>query len=165
MNPIELFDNSGVRRQDRLLSAERSLELLRDCAYGVLSLIEPDGRPYGIPVSYAWDGATAIYIHCAPEGEKLRCIEASAEASFCVVGHTRVIPEKFTTAYESVLLRCHACTQLSDDERFHALMLIVEKYAPHLQEIGEKYARGSFHRTAIIRLDIKSISGKAKKVE
>ena len=26
------------------------------------------GRGYGMPLNYVWDGADALYIHCAPDG-------------------------------------------------------------------------------------------------
>ena len=43
-----LYDNSGVRRQDRLLDETRARELLAAGEYGVLSLVEASG-PCGLP--------------------------------------------------------------------------------------------------------------------
>ena len=68
------FDNSKIRRQDRLLTAEEAYTLLKEGEYGVLSMITPEGTPYGVPVNYVWDGDGAIYIHCASDGRKLNCI-------------------------------------------------------------------------------------------
>ncbi len=133
--------------------------------YGVLSLIDTEGRPYGIPVNYVWDGQDRIYLHCAPEGKKLNAIRRQAEASFCVVGCTHVVSHKFTTGYESIVMKCRAQIGLSVDERRHALRLLLEKYSPHDLEVGLKYAEKSFHRTEIIRLDIREYSGKQKKVD
>lgn len=133
--------------------------------YGVLSLIDTEGRPYGIPVNYVWDGQDRIYLHCAPEGKKLNAIRRQAEASFCVVGCTHVVSHKFTTGYESIVMKCRAQISLSVDERRHALRLLLEKYSPHDLEVGLKYAEKSFHRTEIIRLDIREYSGKQKKVD
>lgn len=132
--------------------------------YGVLSLIDTEGRPYGIPVNYVWDGQDRIYLHCAPEGKKLNAIRRQAEASFCVVGCTHVVSHKFTTGYESIVMKCRAQIGLSVDERRHALRLLLEKYSPHDLEVGLKYAEKSFHRTEIIRLDIQEYSGKQKRV-
>ena len=133
--------------------------------YGVLSLIDTEGRPYGIPVNYVWDGQDRIYLHCAPEGKKLNAIRRQAEASFCVVGCTHVVSHKFTTGYESIVMKCRAQIGLSVDERRHALRLLLEKYSPHDLEVGLKYAEKSFHRTEIIRLDIQEYSGKQKRVD
>ena len=42
------YDNSAVRRQDRLLDEARARELLAGGRFGVLSLVDGDGA-YGIP--------------------------------------------------------------------------------------------------------------------
>lgn len=68
MTVIE-YDNSPVRRQDRLLEGTRALELLHGGEYGFLAL--GGGGGYGVPVNYAAED-DRIYIHCAPQGEKPR---------------------------------------------------------------------------------------------
>ena len=159
------FDNSKVRRQDRLLDEAEATELLRKGEYGIMSMTGKDSEPYGIPVNFAWDGACSIYIHCAHEGRKLECLRNDPRASFCIVGHTNVVSSKFTTGYESIVLKCTASTHLEAEERMHALKLILEKYSPEDMAIGLKYAEKSFARTEIIRLDITSWSGKCKRVK
>lgn len=156
------YDNHDVRRQDRLLTEEKAFQLLREGEYGTLSLLDPDGRVYGIPVNYVWDGSRSLYIHCAPEGRKLRCIEAHKEVSFCVVGKTQVYSQKFTTAYESIVLSGKASMGLPESERRRALEMILDKYSPDDKAVGQKYAEKSFHRTEIIRIDIDTMSGKSK---
>lgn len=159
-----VYDNAQVRRQDRLLDETGAVALLRNGEYGVLSLQAEEGGGYGIPVNYVWDGGSSVYIHCAPDGRKLRCIGACAKVSFCVVGATRVVPDKFSTAYRSVVLSCTARTGLDPEERMKALMLLLDKYSSDYKEIGIKYTEKSFHRTEIIRLDIVEWSGKTKKL-
>lgn len=156
------YRNDSVRRQDRLLGEERARELLRGGEYGFLAMASDEGG-YGIPVNYVAEGDT-IYIHCAPEGRKLRVIAADARVSFCVVGVTRPVPEKFTTAYESIVVSGRARVVVSDDERRHALELLVGKYAPDYAAVGEKYIDKSFHRTAVIAIDAEWWSGKTKRV-
>ncbi len=158
------YDNGAVRRQDRLLPPEAAEALLRTGEYGVLSMQAEQGGGYGIPLSYVWDGAGSIYIHCAPEGRKLRALERCAEASFCVVGRTEVHPALFTTAYESIVVRCRAVRGLPPEERMHALELLLAKYSPDDREVGMRYAAKSFHRTEIVRLEILAVSGKSKVV-
>ena len=158
------YDNSHVRRQDRLLPEEAALDLLRHGEYGVLSMkAGPESVVYGIPVNYVWDGLHTIYIHCASEGRKLRLIEAEPEVSFCIVGRTNVLSSKFTTEYESVVLDCTARTGLPEEERHLALELFIGKYSPLDIETGLAYIEKSFRRTEIIRLDINDFSGKTKK--
>lgn len=158
------FDNSTIRRQDRTLSAVEACALLKEGEYGVLSMISSDGSAYGVPVNYVWDGDEAIYIHCAPAGRKLDSIRHDGHVSFCVVGHTHVVSDKFTTAYESVVLACRAHIGLPEDERWRALRMLIKKYAEQYAAVGEKYAAASFHRTEVIKLVISSMSGKAKRM-
>lgn len=160
------YTNESVRRQDRLLDEERACTLLREGEYGVLSMVDEDGNAaYGIPVNFVWDGTNAIYLHCAPQGRKLRCIAAHPDVSFCVVGATHVVSHKFTTGYESIVLDCQAHTGLDTEERKHALQLLLQKYSPNDTTVGLKYAEKSFHRTEIIKLEIRRFSGKCKRVQ
>lgn len=154
------YDNSNVRRQDRLLSEARAQEILANGEYGFLALGDDMGG-YGIPVNFVHHNGVC-YFHCAPEGEKLRRIARNPHVTFCVVGRTAPSPERFTTEYESILLSGHIEVVSDDDERMQALSLFVGKYAPQFHETGMKYAQGSFHRTAILRLTVEQWSGKCK---
>ena len=147
------YRNEVVRRQDRLLSEERARELIRDAEYGTLSMIDEDGRPYGIPVNHVWDGDSCLYIHCAPEGH-----------TFSIVGRVQLHPSKFTTEYESVVLRGTAHVGLTAEERLKALSLLLDKLSPNDKMVGMKYAEKSFHRVEIIRMEIEEYSGKCKKL-
>ncbi len=157
------YDNSPIRRQDRLLSEEEAALLLKNGEYGILSMTTEDHAAYGIPLSYVQE-ADHLYFHCAPEGEKLRVLSRNNRVSFCVVGKTKVISHQFTTAYESVLVKGTITSGLPDEERMHALELILDKYSPNDKLTGLKYAEKSFHRTEILRLDILSVSGKSKRM-
>lgn len=154
-----LFDNSTVRRQDRLLEYDRAMELLINAEYGVLSLGGKAG--YGIPLNFVLN-EESLYFHCAPEGKKLQLMKQNNEVCFCIIGNTKPFPEKFTTAYESVLVFGKISLVDESNERMHALELIVAKYSPDFKDLGRKYAEKSFHRTAVLRLDINQISGKTK---
>lgn len=158
-----IYSSADIRRQDRLLDETSACNLLKHGEYGVLSMYSNETGVYGLPISYVWDGDESIYLHCAPEGKKLRCIDENSRVSFCVIGKTNVLSDKFTTEYESIILECLAERLLSNEKRMHALLLLVEKYSPDDKETGVKYAEKSFHRTEIIHLEIVRWSGKSKK--
>ena len=147
------YTNEQVRRQDRLLDENLADELVRKGEYGVLSMVTPEGEGYGIPVNYVWDeNLNALYIHCAPQGRKLTCLAHQPLVTFTIIGRTGVV------------LACTAHTGQTAEERMKALELILDKYAPDDKTVGLKYTEKSFHRTEIIRLDIRSASGKCKVV-
>jgi len=127
-------------------------------------MIDLDGKPYGVPLNFVWDGDESIYIHCAPEGKKIDILECHNRVSFCVVGNVDLKPSQFTTEYESIILDCEAAILTSDEERMHALELLLKKLSPNDMETGMRYAQKSFFRTAIVRLDILTWSGKRKKM-
>ena len=154
----------SVRTAQRRRSGQSSISFIIVQGRALWQVLFREGGGYGVPLSYVWDGDARIYVHCAPEGRKLCCLDRCAEVSFCVVGRTRVIPSKFTTAYESVVLQCRAVRGLPPEERMDALRLLLEKYAPEDCVTGLHYAEKSFHRTEILRLEIRSGSGKQKKI-
>ena len=127
-------------------------------------MIDLDGKPYGVPVNFVWDGDDAIYIHCAPEGKKIDILECYDHVSFCVVGNVNLLPGQFTTEYESIILDCEVTIPTYDEERLHALELIIKKFSSQHFDTGMRYAHKSLPRTCIVRLDILSWSAKAKKV-
>ena len=144
------YNNDDVRRRDRLLPEQRATELIRIAEYGVLSMIDEDGQPYAIPVNHVWDSEDSLYIHCAPEGKKLRAITKNPKVCLCIVGDVNLLPSKFTTEYESVVIRGLARIGLDEEERMKALHLLINK--------------ASFHRTEIIKIEMLQFSGKCKKV-
>lgn len=152
-----------IRRKDRIWENDAAVVLLENGEYGILSMVGTDDYGYGIPINFVKDG-DRLYFHCAPEGYKLECLAANPKVSFCVVGETRVIPNQFSTAYQSVIAFGTVHLNLPVEERLHALRLLVDKYSADFKEIGEKYIAKSFHRTNIVRLDIEHISGKSKKI-
>ncbi len=158
-----IYDNTRVRRQDRLLEESAARELLERGEYGILSMVDAAGGGYGVPISYVWDGEGAVYIHCACEGHKLRSMEADPRVTLTVVGRTQPCPERLTTGYESIILRGRIGQCTDPAERMHALELLCRKYAPEHKQ-WRRAAEASAARTAILRMEIATMSGKQKKI-
>ena len=149
-----------IRRKDRIWNSEESDALLTSAEYGFLALADKDSG-YGIPISYAREG-NKLYFHCAPEGRKLDALKNCANASFSVVGKTRVRPNEFTTSYQSVMAQGKIAQVFDEGEKRKALRLLIKKYSKGFEDIGEKYIDSSIERTAVLRLDIEFISAKTK---
>ena len=110
-----------MRRNKQALCQEECEQVLRRATSGVLSLISPDGFPYGVPLSYALvDGV--IVFHGALEGQKIDCIRRDNRASFCVVDADDVVPEKYTTAYRSVIVKGRIAI-VTDEKQKHDLCI------------------------------------------
>lgn len=158
-----IYDNTRVRRQDRLLEESSARELLERGEYGILSMVDAEGGGYGVPISYAWDGEGSVYFHCAREGHKLRSMERDPRVTLTVVGRTQLCPQQLTTGYESIILRGVIGRCSGEAERMHALELLCRKYAPEHQ-LWRRAAEASAERTEVLRMEIASISGKQKKI-
>jgi nitroimidazol reductase NimA-like FMN-containing flavoprotein (pyridoxamine 5'-phosphate oxidase superfamily) len=153
--------NREMRRQERVLDESRMKELLLTGEYGVLSTTSIDGFAYGIPLSYAYQNEI-IYFHSAMEGHKLDNITAYPLVSFCIVGNTEVAPSAFTTGYESIIVFGIIEIVEVDDEKRTALRLIVKKYSPGYVEDGDAYIERAIHKTKVLKLTIKKITGKGR---
>lgn len=154
-----------VRRQNRILEDEvRIQDLLSISEYGFLSLgTYENGYAYGIPISYAYDkDSNSLYFHCAPEGQKLDMAKQNNKVSFCIVGVTRPIANQFTTLYESIIVFGRISLSLPQEEKRQALRLLVKKYSPGFEDLGEKYMDKSWDRTAAFKIEIDHITAKAK---
>ncbi len=151
----------NVRRKDRELSIESATKLLAEGEYGVLSTAGPDGQAYGIPLNYVYK-ENRLYFHCALEGHKLDNIKANNKVSFCVVGRARVLPDKFTTSYESTIAFGTA-SEVQGSEKHEALLSLLEKYSPDFIEEGQKIIAKYIDKTTVIKIVINHITGKARK--
>jgi nitroimidazol reductase NimA-like FMN-containing flavoprotein (pyridoxamine 5'-phosphate oxidase superfamily) len=151
-----------LRREDRKLDHAAAKALLARGEYGILSTSDKDNRPYGIPLNYVVM-EDCIFFHCATEGQKLENITANHGVSFCVVGETQLLPGKFSTRYESVVVSGNADIIADDALKRNALRALITKYAPDHAIAGAAYIDKRMHRTAVVRVSIDHMVGKTRK--
>ncbi|NMM63934.1 pyridoxamine 5'-phosphate oxidase family protein [Clostridium sp. P21] len=150
-----------IRRKDREIKNDEVIEILKNNTYGILSTIGENGYPYGVPISYVYMN-NSIYFHCAVEGQKLNNIINTDKVSFCVVGQTCVLPDKFSTKYESVIIFGKA-QEIFNDEKNAVLLNVLEKYSPDYIEKGKIYIANAGAKTKVIKINIEHITGKARR--
>lgn len=147
-----------MRRIERQMNEMEALELLKKGQYGILSTTGEDNQPYGIPLSYVIIDKN-IYFHCAGVGTKLDNIAVNDKVSFTVVGKTKVLQDKFSTEYESVIAFGRAM-MLKEEEKYEPLMEFIRKYSPEFMEEGRLYIDKAKEKTTLIKIEIYSFSGK-----
>lgn len=149
-----------MRRADKQLSAKAALELLKAGEFGIISSVDAVGQPYGVPVNYVlYQGC--IDFHSATEGHKIDNFKANDRVSFCVVGKTKVLPERLSTRYESVIVFGRV-SEKKGSHKSDSLRELVKKLAPDHIEAGEKAIKNSFKATRVFSISIDSITGKAE---
>ena len=151
-----------LRREDRRLDDAAAMALLKRGEYGILSTSDKSNRPYGIPVNYVVM-EESIFFHCATEGQKLENITANKGVSFCVVGKTELLPEKFSTRYESVVVSGSADVIEDNVLIKNVLRALVAKYAPDHIAAGDDYIDRLMDQTAVVRISVEHLAGKARK--
>lgn len=149
-----------MRRKQNKLEEVKTIELLKECEYGILSTVGENGYSYGVPLNYVYIN-NSIYFHCALEGHKLDNIKNNNKVSFCVVGDTCVLPEKFDTKFKSAIIFGIA-NEVFDEEKNTAFLELINKYSPDYIEEGKKYIEHSSRAAKVIKISIEHISGKAE---
>ncbi len=150
-----------MRRKDREQSREFALNVADTCDYAVMSMVDFEGKPYCVPLSIVRDGEK-LYFHCATEGFKIDCLRNNNNVCISCVGRTRNIPEEFTTEYESAIILGKAFEVTDKEEKIHALRLICLRYAESNMAEFDSAVERSLARTGIWKINIESVTGKAK---
>lgn len=149
-----------MRRNDRQLDHDTAEKILREGEYGILSTISEDNTPYGVPLSYAYaDGV--IYFHGAKGvGHKIENITKHTKVCFTVVGKTQVLPDKFSTNYESVIV---FGTAFEPEDKRKGLQLIIQKYSPDFMEKGTAYIEKALDNVGLYAVKVEHMTGKGRK--
>ena len=149
-----------IRRGDRALSEEQAREILARAEHGVLATVGADGWPYAVPVNHVLAG-DVLYIHCAQEGHKLENLAHEERVSFCAVASARVLPEALSTLYESAVVFGRAAVVTDPMEKQRGLELLAVRFCGALTVKAEEAIATSVSRTAVVRIRIERIAGKA----
>lgn len=148
-----------MRRKRQLLSTEQSEEILRKGTSGVLALLGEDEYPYAVPLSYVYESGK-IYFHCARSGHKIDAIQKCEKASFCVIGQDEILPEKFTTVYQSIIAFGTVRILKEEQEIRRAIECLSEKYSPGDREGREREIEKDWDRLCMLEFTITHLTGK-----
>lgn len=148
-----------MRRKDRQLDMTSAQIVLSAGEYGVLSTVDNDGQPYGVPVNYVYFN-NAIYFHSAGQGHKITNLKDNPRVSFCVVAYSKVVPDSFSSEYESVIIFGHA-VEIFGDDKLEVLHAIAERFSPQNQEKGNEMITRLFNSTSVFKITIDELKGKS----
>ena len=149
-----------MRRNIQQLSQEEAEAVLLRGSAGVLALMGDKAFPYSVPISYVYDGEH-IYFHSAPAGHKIDAIERNPNASFAVIDQDEVIPEKYTTAYRSVIVFGSIRIIGDDAEKLTAIHKLAVKYAPdNTEEQHNEMIDRTWERFCMLEMSIAHMTGK-----
>ena len=149
-----------MRRKEKAMTQEETLEVLANAEYGVLSTISEDNTPYGTPMNFVYlDGA--IYFHCAVEGHRLENIAGNHSVCFNAVDSVKLMPEAFNTQYRSATVFGTIHVVEDPEEKRKGITAIVEKLSSDYHDAGMKYIDSAFDNLHVLKLEIEHMTGKA----
>ena len=106
-----------MRRKDRMLNEDQTLDILNRSEYGILSTIGVDNVPYGVPMNFVYEDGV-IYFHCAKAvGYKVSNIIHNSNACFTVINDVCLQPKTFSTKYSSAVVFGKVSIVEDEDEK------------------------------------------------
>lgn len=150
------------RHKQEITDNEIIEEILHKALVCRIGLAE-DNMPYVVPVCFGFkDGS--IYVHSSRHGRKMEIIERNNNVCFEVDVDVKTVPAdtacKWTLQYRSVIGFGKAEVVRDEDERIHALNVIMEHYSGRS---SHQYEAGPLEHAAIIKIHIESMTGKRSK--
>lgn len=149
-----------MRRFRQQLPQEECEAVLNQGTSGVLAVTGDEGWPYAVPLSYAYVNGKLLF-HCATSGHKLDALRRERRASFCVIDQDQVIPEKYTTAYRSVIVFGTVRIVEDKEELRSAAEKLGRKYYPGgTAEELEREISGFLGQMYILEMTVEHMTGK-----
>lgn len=150
----------GMRRKDREETSPAFFSEVFAGAEELFLAMNDDVFPYGIILNFVRDG-DFIYIHSAKEGKKIALLRANPNVFFCLACGVKIDRPNSSVYYKSVFGT--GLARIVDDcrEKCHALDLLALRYQAHCQVPADEK---SASRVAIIKIEIKNMTGKARKI-
>jgi uncharacterized protein len=147
-----------MRRSKQSLSLEDTVAVMDRGTNGVLACFGDEDYPYAVPLSYVYF-KDKIYFHSAKAGHKIDAIMKNPKVSFSVVDEDKVVSEKYTTYFRSVIAFGKARI-VEGKEWLDAFDALVEKYSGDQPEESKHKEIVGCSKAHIIAIDIEHITGK-----
>ena len=148
-----------MRRKDKEITEREVIDsIIAESKVCRLGLSDDDG-PYIVPLSFGYDG-TALYFHGAAEGKKIDILRKNSTVCFEFDNDCEPIQSDtgcdWSVRYESVIGYGKARLLEDMDSKLRALDIIMKHYSGKSFEYPEQ----KVNKTAVIRVDIETVTGK-----
>ena len=153
-----------MRRNDRAQDRDFSLALIDRCTHGIMAVSTGEATPYCLPLSFVRAGDD-LYFHCAHEGRKVELLRRFPRVCVTFVGDDRpafVAPAMYTTYFQSAIVTGTASEVTDPGEKSQALRALCQKLTPDAMSGFEQAVEKSLSVTAVWKVHMDEISGKAK---
>lgn len=142
------------RPGSRVLEHEEVRTIVARNFWGVLSTLDPDGQPYGVPIIYGYDGAFHAVLR---EGRKVRNMEAHPRVCLNVVE-----VENGAKAWRSVVITGKVSFVDADEAMQAAIEVMRAQYPGVPTRSGASVAALREQGFRVMRLDVEEMTGRAQ---
>lgn len=175
-----------MRRKDREMNREFGIKIIDKSRYGVVSMVDEKGSPYGLPLSIVRDNET-LYFHSAMNGEKVEILKTNPYVSVTFVGDINIpenftkeqldelitdekkavtlISSVFTTEFESAIVSGKVELVKNEEERIKAMRLVCQKYTPTKMDYFDAAVKAGLGRANVYKIEIAELTAKRKKYD
>lgn len=147
-----------MRKSARQQEAQWALEVFDKAPYVTVSMIRPDGTPYGVPLNLVRKDDTTFYFHCAADGEKIDCLECNHMVSLSAVSRCAPVYEEaknnFTEHYHSAIALGEAKIVADKEEKIEALRMLCERFLPKYMDYFDEAVSRSLSRTTVVKISL-----------
>ena len=147
--------------EKRKMEYSRALEIIKknDCA--ILSTASLEAVPFGCAINYFYvEEDNALYFHTKRLGTKMDNIKKNDKVSLFILDNHEIIPDRYITHYESVIIKGRASVITDEKLMREKLIQLCDRLAPeHItrrEEVIERYIKA----VCICKIDIEEITGK-----
>ncbi len=152
-----------MRRKDReIADMQEIIQIMEQCDVCRLAFHDQD-YPYMVPMNFGMkvEGKKiTLYFHSAQKGKKLELLARDPRVAFEMDrGHRLVLDDEkmaCTMAYECVMGRGRV-ELVPEEEKYEALCLLMKHY--HQEDFP--FSKASIPHTAVLRLQVEEVTGKA----
>lgn len=154
-----------MRYEKRKLPESEARAMFEEAEYCIVSTVDDDGMPYGVPISFVLVDHT-LYLHSTNTfGHKLDNFNRDSRVCATVVADAKPAYEAtfFTTRYESAMIFGTIREVPVGPEYRKGLTQLCLKYVPDAQKEISAAIEREVARTAVWAIDIDEITGKASR--
>ena len=153
-----------MRRTDRAQDRAFALSLIDQCSHGVMALSTGEPVPYCLPLSFARI-EDFLYFHCARQGRKVDLLRQFPQVCVTFVGGDRPVftpPTMYPPYYQPAIVTGTASEVIDPQEKRDALLALCQKLTPEHLDGFDAALDASLAVTAVWKIHMDEISGKAK---
>ena len=152
-----------LRRRDRSIDIEKTRRVIEESEFGVMSTVDAQGVPYGVPIHFVLDG-DKLYFHSTSSKDSRRAMNLAAndQVSICFVRHCRVVPEELSTDYASAVVSGRV-SEAHGLDKARAIQGVLRRFAPNNSpERNAKELTSHVNETKWWVVQIETMTGKCR---